>query len=46
VLADIPVDIPRPRDLRVKRTPEFTSLVDRVWDLIAPQLHAHEAAAS
>jgi NitT/TauT family transport system ATP-binding protein len=37
-IADIPIDIPRPRDLRVKRTPEFVAIADRIWELIAPQL--------
>jgi NitT/TauT family transport system ATP-binding protein len=38
LLADIPIDLPRPRELRIKRTPEFTALADRVWELITPQL--------
>jgi NitT/TauT family transport system ATP-binding protein len=38
ILADIPIDLPRPRELRIKRTPEFTALADRVWELITPQL--------
>jgi NitT/TauT family transport system ATP-binding protein len=45
ILADIEVDIPRPRELKVKRTTEFTALVDRVWNLIAPQLDPDEAPA-
>jgi NitT/TauT family transport system ATP-binding protein len=44
ILADIPVDLPRPRELRIKRTPAFTALADRIWELIAPQLHAHASA--
>ena len=46
LLADIQVDLPRPRDLRVKRTPEFTALADRVWELISKQLRPDTLAAS
>jgi NitT/TauT family transport system ATP-binding protein len=38
IIADIPIDMPRPRDLRIKRTPEFVAIADRVWELITPQL--------
>ena len=38
ILADIPIDIQRPRDLAIKRTPEFAALADRIWELIAPQI--------
>jgi NitT/TauT family transport system ATP-binding protein len=38
ILADLPIDLPRPRELRIKRTPEFAALADQVWDLIAPQI--------
>ena len=34
LIADITVDIPRPRDLRVKRDPKFIELVGQVWDLL------------
>jgi NitT/TauT family transport system ATP-binding protein len=34
LIADITVDIPRPRDLRVKRDPRFVELVGQVWDLL------------
>jgi NitT/TauT family transport system ATP-binding protein len=34
LIADITVDIPRPRDLRIKRDPKFTELVGQVWDLL------------
>jgi NitT/TauT family transport system ATP-binding protein len=30
----IDVDLPRPRDLSVKRTPEFGRIVDHIWGLI------------
>ena len=44
ILADIPIDLPRPRELDVKRTPEFVELAERVWGLIRPELHEHAAA--
>jgi NitT/TauT family transport system ATP-binding protein len=34
----LPVDIPRPRPLAVKRTPEFVQVVDRVWKLIEEEV--------
>ena len=34
LIADITVDIPRPRDLRIKREPKFVELVSQVWDLL------------
>lgn len=34
----IDVDIPRPRALGVKRTPEFIGYVDRVWSLIEQEV--------
>jgi NitT/TauT family transport system ATP-binding protein len=43
ILADIPVNLPRPRELHIKRTPEFVELADKVWELIAVQLHGHVA---
>ncbi|WP_241979941.1 ABC transporter ATP-binding protein [Cryobacterium glaciale] len=30
----VEIDLPRPRDLSIKRTPEFAALVDRIWSLI------------
>lgn len=30
----IPIDLPRPRPLSIKRTPHFVELVDRIWTLI------------
>lgn len=38
----ITVDIPRPRNLSVKRSPEFLAYVDRVWSLI--RVEAESAA--
>jgi NitT/TauT family transport system ATP-binding protein len=46
VLADIKIDLPRPRLLDVKRTPEFVELAERVWGLIRPELHEDVAVAS
>lgn len=34
LIADIEVDIPRPRDLRVKREHRFVDLQSQVWDLL------------
>ena len=38
LLADIRVDIPRPRELEVKRTPRFLDYVDQIWRLIEGQV--------
>jgi NitT/TauT family transport system ATP-binding protein len=37
VLADITVELPRPRALDVKRTPEFLAYEDEIWKLIESQ---------
>ncbi len=37
VLADIPIDLPRPRPLEVKRSAAFTTYADRIWTLLASQ---------
>ena len=34
----IPIDLPRPRALEVKRTAEFAVLVDRIWKLIEAEV--------
>ncbi len=44
VIADIAVDLGRPRALSVKRTPEFARYAERIWSLIAAQ-HTSAAAA-
>ena len=36
----VTVDLPRPRPLSIKRTPEFGSYVDRVWRLIEDDVRA------
>ena len=46
ILADIAVDLPRPRELQVKRTPAFIALADRIWELIAVQLRTDGPAGS
>jgi NitT/TauT family transport system ATP-binding protein len=38
LLADVPVDIPRPRELQVKRSARFLDYVDRIWNLIESQV--------
>ncbi len=45
ILADIPVDIPRPRDLEIKRTPHFIELADDIWKLVSGQLSGIATAA-
>ena len=37
VIADIEIDLRRPRDLSVKRTPEFAVYEEQIWRLIAGQ---------
>jgi len=38
VREEVPVTLPRPRDLELKRTPEFVGLVDRIWKLIEDEV--------
>ena len=38
ILAQIPIELQRPRRLEIKRTPEFIRYADQVWKLIADQL--------
>jgi NitT/TauT family transport system ATP-binding protein len=38
--AVLDVDIPRPRDLSVKRTPEFLQVVDAIWKMIEEEVKA------
>ena len=37
VIADITIDIPRPRTLAIKRTPRFQEYEERIWKLIGAQ---------
>jgi NitT/TauT family transport system ATP-binding protein len=38
ILADIPIELDRPRRLEIKRTPEFIRYADEIWTLISSQL--------
>ena len=38
IIADIAIDLPRPRELKVKRTPEFVAYEEKIWNLISIQL--------
>jgi NitT/TauT family transport system ATP-binding protein len=40
VREEMAVGLPRPRTLELKRTPEFVSLVDRIWRLIETEVRA------
>jgi NitT/TauT family transport system ATP-binding protein len=40
IKAMLNVDIPRPRDLSVKRTPRFLELVDAIWAMIEEEVKA------
>ncbi|MEW6225512.1 MAG: ABC transporter ATP-binding protein [Chloroflexota bacterium] len=44
ILADIPIDLARPRELEIKRSPRFIEYADQIWGLISKQLkpHLHE----
>ena len=44
LLADLRIDVRRPRDLHVKRTPEFLEYSDRIWSLIEGQVKRNFAA--
>jgi NitT/TauT family transport system ATP-binding protein len=37
IIADIRIELPRPRQLDVKRTPEFARYEEQIWKLIASQ---------
>lgn len=45
ILEDITIDLPRPRALEVKRTPEFVEYADHIWRLISGQLRGIEVEA-
>jgi NitT/TauT family transport system ATP-binding protein len=38
IIADIPINLPRPRSLEIKRTPPFVAYEDQIWRLISGQL--------
>jgi NitT/TauT family transport system ATP-binding protein len=42
----VDVDLPRPRDLRVKRTPEFVEYTDAIWRMIEQEARADFESSS
>ena len=40
IIADIAIDLPRPRLLEIKRTPRFVEHEDQIWRLISSQLNS------
>lgn len=38
VREEVRIELPRPRDLELKRTPEFVGLVDHIWKLIEDEV--------
>lgn len=38
VHSDIPIDLPRPRPLRIKRDPAFLKYEDQIWDIIEDEV--------
>jgi NitT/TauT family transport system ATP-binding protein len=46
VRREIPVELPRPRVLEMKRRPEFTAIVDQIWNLIEAEVRASLKQAS
>jgi hypothetical protein len=38
VKLELEIDIPRPRDLRVKRDPKFVGYEDQIWESIQEEL--------
>jgi NitT/TauT family transport system ATP-binding protein len=40
VRQQVPIDLPRPRALELKRQPEFVALVDRIWKMIEAEVRA------
>ncbi len=46
ILADIAIDLPRPRQLEIKRTPAFITYADQIWGMISSELkpHIHDVA--
>jgi NitT/TauT family transport system ATP-binding protein len=41
IRAIVPVDLPRPRDLDVKHTPEFAAMVDHLWQILRSDVLGH-----
>lgn len=46
VIADIAIDLPRPRSLELKRTPAFVAYEEQIWELISIQLTSVGAGAT
>ena len=46
ILADITIELPRPRQLEIKRSPEFIEYADQIWGLISPQLRPESPIAA
>jgi NitT/TauT family transport system ATP-binding protein len=46
ILADIKISLPRPRQLEIKRTPEFTEYADEIWRMISVQLRPESPPAA
>src|SRR3954471_19581670 len=46
IIADIPIDLPRPRSLDIKRTPKFVAYEDQIWRLISGQLSSVDQTAA
>jgi NitT/TauT family transport system ATP-binding protein len=44
LIADLPIDIPRPRPLGVKRQPRFLEIEDHIWNLIEGEVKRGMAA--
>jgi NitT/TauT family transport system ATP-binding protein len=40
VRAEVPITLPRPRGLELKRQPEFVALVDQIWKMIEAEVRA------
>jgi NitT/TauT family transport system ATP-binding protein len=46
ILADITIDLPRPRQLEIKRSPQFIAYADQIWGLISTQLRPESPVAA
>jgi NitT/TauT family transport system ATP-binding protein len=46
IIADIPIQLDRPRSLEIKRTPPFVAYEDQIWRLISSQLNTAGAQAA
>jgi NitT/TauT family transport system ATP-binding protein len=46
VKESIKIEIPRPRELRIKRDPKFIAYEDRIWDLIEDEVKRAKVASA